>query len=545
MNTNISTQTVKDVLKTLPIGYYIGRDVPVEEDNTSTSSYDLMNDIIRINTNDVVDTINRNSNVNSLEEDIRAVLYHELSHAMLTPKTICPSFEVNVVEDVRIQEINRGYFHGVDWDDFDRRYLAETKPDCAENAFIRFCKLGEVPANVPNTKAFIKLYDVLKSIVKTYTISKFNAVSQKISPYSYIYDCQDLFYKFKQLFDQNNQNNQGNDSNDEQNNDQSDNQQNSTNGNSSQDQNNKGQNTQSSSGSNNGNSNPEQGNEDSNDDNGGSGKDSNGKDTVDSTDDMIYLKPQDNSANGKRSNVRVVLKEGHREKIKALMDIYNDAQFTEALKTIINKYHKVSSLNSSAINAYSGVFDSRAAFMRDDYKYFVQKNRQGNNRAFSKTHFNLFLDSSGSFKNSEDTARMIIKSLCWLERQIPDFSFTLITCNVGEQIVDKKNIAYCACGGTELSYEIFNTFKKVQEKNAVNFNIVLYDGEATSFIRDKTDGSHSNFAAFNTQNTLIITDPDNEKAVMEYCPSAMKIVSTNYANELKTNLLKMLELLLK
>ena len=58
-------------------------------------------------------------------------------------------------------------------------------------------------------------------------------------------------------------------------------------------------------------------------------------------------------------------------------------------------------MNGSAINAYSGVFDPRSVG-RQDYKYFIQKNRAGNVKRFSKIKLNLFIDDSGSFKDSEN-----------------------------------------------------------------------------------------------------------------------------------------------
>lgn len=515
----ITGNMVKDVLKTLPIGYYIGREVKVETDDSMTSHYDIMNDIIRINDQDVADAVQKTTENHSeyVEKDTRAMLYHELSHAMLTPKSLKPTFETNVVEDARIESINRDYFMGVDFEDFDRRYLADTPCNCAENAFIRFCKLGESPN--PSNPEFDALQKDLQDLIQYYSIDRLNATTEYSDDYAN--NCETLFWRFKSAYSRDLQNQEQNDAN---------NQNSNSNGsNNSSDQNNQSGDS----------SNQNQDNaDDSNEKEKGSTK-LNGEDETSGAIDVQF--DESNSDKPQRGDFEL-----HREKIKSITKVYEDKSFRDRLSVILSNYKKTSSSNASAISAYSGVFDTRSAALREDYRYWSQKNRQGNFRAFSKVHFNLFLDRSSSFHNNEDTARSILKSLCWLEKQIPDFDFTLITCGIGERIEPKQDFQYKARGGTNLSAQIFDTFKQVQEKNALNFNILLYDGSAIDkYVGKNQDGYEGNFEAFNTTNTIIITDPENASAVLKYCPRAHKIISQNYTKELKDNILNTLGTLLK
>ena len=120
-------------------------------------------------------------------------------------------------------------------------------------------------------------------------------------------------------------------------------------------------------------------------------------------------------------------------------------------------------MNGSAINAYSGIFDPRSV-ARKDYKFFVQQNRAGHVKAFSKIHLNLFIDCSGSFAYNDLTVNKFLKALHKFERSNNDFTFDLISCGVGQRIRDKNDrIQLKSCGGTALKSTIFSQFKSLQK----------------------------------------------------------------------------------
>lgn len=221
-----------------------------------------------------------------------------------------------------------------------------------------------------------------------------------------------------------------------------------------------------------------------------------------------------------------------------------DQSIINSFSRIINNVAKLDKNNGSSINTYSGVFDPRSV-ERDDYKFFVQKNRLGNIKKYAKIHLNLFIDRSGSFSDSELFVNQLIYSLGLLERSNPDFTFTLITCGVGQTICDKRHRELSCYDGTFLDNEIFEQFKQVQVSNASNFNIVLYDGDAFYSSWEDTQQYAYRFKAFDTKNTLIITDRSNKRYLSKTITQAKYIICDNYADELYKQLLVNLEKLLR
>lgn len=513
----VSTEMVRDTLKRLPVGYYIGREVKVvPEDDIQTSYYDMLNDTIHIDTRTIVDTVSRltdDATLEDIEYDVRCMLYHELSHAMLTPRSLKPTFAVNVVEDVRIEGVLKGYYLNTDFEEFNQRYISATPNDCAANGFIRFCKIGE--------EATPELRAELNEILRKYR--RLDARSDDYNVYGYDRDIKYLYDHYKEWWNDNHDQDQ------------------------SQDQGDEDQDTQ-------GMSNPS--NESSGEGTGagsGSGQPSGGESGEDAGTPCNGQVPTSGhkDSEGDEISSTDTLSHGQsfgkeiREKLQQITEEYRNEYLMTEFDRILRNFKKVTSARSSAVNTYSGVLDPRSAG-REDYRLFLQHNTNGNARGFSKIHLNLFLDESGSFCSSEHIAREIIYTLCWLEKQIPNFDFTLIRCGDGETIADKNDMKYSAHTGTAIGADVFNTFKKVQRRDAENYNILLYDGRAYSnWVGEGHDGYIGNFAAYNTSNTLIITDPENKDAVETYCPSARKVISKNYTDELIKNLVKMTEILLK
>ena len=132
---SVSYLEVKKVFDTLPVGYYIGRDVKRElSESENDSYYDPMNDKITISFPFIKEGLDK-SETTDIENDIRTLLYHEVSHAFLTPKTLIETFRryairqgynelilgmsfndiINIFEDERIERIFDKYFYGVNF----------------------------------------------------------------------------------------------------------------------------------------------------------------------------------------------------------------------------------------------------------------------------------------------------------------------------------------------------------------------------------------------------------------------------------------------
>ena len=85
---NVSKPLVEQILKTLPIGYYCGRDIDVELSDSDTTCINLVEDKIQISYPTISDVAKTLANDSNIENDIRCLLYHEVSHAILTPKSL-------------------------------------------------------------------------------------------------------------------------------------------------------------------------------------------------------------------------------------------------------------------------------------------------------------------------------------------------------------------------------------------------------------------------------------------------------------------------
>ena len=119
---NVTYSLVNNILSTLPIGYYLKRGVEVTLSETSMDSYfDSLNDKVVISYPTLATTFNACETENDIEKMVRCLLYHEISHAMLTPKNIHLTDVRNIFEDERIETICRNYYLDVDFASFVKR----------------------------------------------------------------------------------------------------------------------------------------------------------------------------------------------------------------------------------------------------------------------------------------------------------------------------------------------------------------------------------------------------------------------------------------
>ena len=109
----LSFNQTNKILRTLPISYYLKRKINVILSEQANISYvDLMKDTIIISYPQIAAY-----DIES-EEDIRALLYHEVSHAMLSPipkEMIIDKGIFNIFEDERIEIINKDTFMNTDF----------------------------------------------------------------------------------------------------------------------------------------------------------------------------------------------------------------------------------------------------------------------------------------------------------------------------------------------------------------------------------------------------------------------------------------------
>lgn len=105
---------LQEILKQLPIGYYAGGRVDVTLDEEAETSYfDPLARKISVSLNGAQE-LAKNGKLDT-ETAARGHLYHELSHAILTPQGLRPNDAINIFEDERIETLLDGYFRDVDF----------------------------------------------------------------------------------------------------------------------------------------------------------------------------------------------------------------------------------------------------------------------------------------------------------------------------------------------------------------------------------------------------------------------------------------------
>ena len=123
----------------------------------------------------------------------------------------------------------------------------------------------------------------------------------------------------------------------------------------------------------------------------------------------------------------------------------------------------------------------------------------------------------------------MLKELSYLERKIEDFKYDLITIDTEIRLAP-KNKKYIICqGGNCISPRTEQVFKSVQTNNYKIINIVLFNGCAATdrYNPIVTEAQWIYSKAFNTYNTIIISDNSNRDYLEHYCSKAKRIYTKN------------------
>jgi hypothetical protein len=451
---------LQNLLNTLPVGYYIGRNVPLTLTNENGSYYLPMKDEAYISypmMYDVLHKIENKLTSENIETLLRTITYHEIAHAFITPKKLFVNDVINIFEDERIESICRNYFKQTDFkqllmlvNDWDG--VSPAKNDDPITKWYSLIRYHIGP------KEFL---DKATELIYQYRFLNRNADSYDTRKYQDA--VHNLFIDFTQANDQ------------------------STPANVNQNE------------------------------SLCSGKgDTNYNDSFELTNNEV-------------------------KEIFTLAQPFANADIQEKIANIISANKKVTKSNASAINAYSGVFNPRSV-IRDDYKWFVQQNRQGNVKQYSKIKLNLFIDNSGSFWLNETIVNQILFALAKLEKVNSNFSFDLVTMNTSFSLKSKDCRQISCEGANNIPDDAKQIIDKVQDKQTMNYNIVLFDGYAFSGQRN---GNHKNFGFFNIPNTVMIIESSNKELADTYCKNTRRICSTNYPEELFKQICIALNFLLK
>ena len=593
---NISYDLVNHILATLPIGYYLGRNINVELSHCDRSYYSPLEDKIVLGYKMIAEAFSKvvdgKYNVD-VEEVIRGLLYHEISHVVLTPDKLWDAaghsshnhHVVNVFEDERIETLLAKRYMNTNFRKnliFLNNYDGTDEPKNADDAFYNVVRYHKGKKQFVNRVAqIIRRYaNINRSYADpNYHIdeyyysngSEYSEIQSYVKAIFCLYnDIAKDFEENKNNEDQNqdqdqnqeqqngNDQSQQNQSSDENNDQENDNDQSSENNQSENEDENEDENEESE-GNGSSNNDEDENDEDENDEesNGSSSSDSDKDNNEDSDDqdnsDKQNSKPNhgtgdededdSNSSTGEDEeensltddDVNDLIKELDtkfsdddmakifKDALKSVFEVLNDEVLIARLKKIIDEKLKEDDKNGAAISAYSGRFDPRSVLRRDDYKWWNQQNVNGDIRRFSKVHFNLFIDNSGSFCHNDAKMNMFISALNRLRSK--DFDFDVITINTEiDEWKDTTSKRFRSCGCNCLHAVVGQVVRRHTQSQANNYNIILFDGDADADVY--SDGTTA-FKYFDGPNTILITDKGNEKYLGKSLRQAKVVVIDN------------------
>lgn len=494
----ISCVELNGIANTLPIGYYAKRRIKVSVDETAeTSYYTPLEDSVVVSYPQIKTSLAKvKADDEAMRETaIRSNLYHEISHAILTPMKMRVTDIINIFEDERIETLLRGYYMNVDFKKMCvlmNDYHGEAPRNAMEAFYYCVRFRNYKPEFVVRVDDIIRKYAHLNRFTDVYNDRSWSWGTPSV--WDYINEIEKLYNDIAKDFA-------------------------STGG--------KG---------------------------GASGMsgfstDINISSASGGGDDGEISESEANVASGEMTDFPMSdfdfdidgMDIDVGEIVGNAFNGFNDTNLESALKIILENFRKKNS-KGSAINGYSGVINPRACG-REDYKFFERASTARGNNTFGTLHLNLFIDKSGSFCYNEMIVNTLIKALTDIERTNHNFTLDLVFCGVGEKLITDKTDRFIKCsGGNYLDDEAFDIFRKLQKPQTYNYNIVLFDGDAfTDAPRSKRAECGKNFSAFDTNNTTIISDRSNERYI-EKCVKKARVIYTNdYADELIKNVQQTLE----
>lgn len=520
------------ILDTLPIGYYIGRRVNVMMDEKAdVSTYSPLEDTIRIAYKQIARRAKFTSENTSEEEVVRSMLYHEISHALLS--TDHEDFfkrddnSHGIFEDERIETVLKDYYIGVDFKKQLKEIHGNMIPPAMDkdSAFFNAVRFRIAPE---------RILDKIDGI-----ISRFGSLN-RTTPYNpewikYCRAVEQLYEEITKDFPKNESaynpppNSMGGEA---QNMDRVESQKQNGNGegqeNNSEQQKGEGENQNGEGENQNGENQNQNGEGEAN------GENSEQQSEIYKGDpfktDPCKNREQMRKAMGACVCTKPTLSENEQKQL---------VEFTRTVEMIIANFNKKNS-GGSGINAYSGVFNPRAV-ARNDYRYFDRSMSMHGNNRFGTCHLNLFIDASGSMHYNERIVNGIIASLTEVERK--NSNFTMDISFIDHEYRDCETIrdrVYCACGGNAIPKDMKERFLKRQLPNTCNYNIILFDGDAICNSFPGMTEAIRRFGAFDYKQTTLITDPSNEKYLGNGFKSAKVVITRNYTAELIDHITKAL-----
>lgn len=573
----------EEILKSLPIAHYLKvRTIPVEFSTSSDTSYfDPKDYKIVIALNNILSSLSGKKILNDLEleKTIRCFLYHEVSHAILTPNDLMPLADrfakssehyllnpmfANVIEDERIETILSHYYLDVDF----KQNLRDTCPiDKHIKSFEHFV------FNVVRHRCSPILPVECNRLVDSFIES-----TKKINSFSSAYDLarrmEALLTQLKLIFDRlpkekdpdsSSSSEEKSTEKTESSSSEENSEGKSTSKNSSEEENSEKSEEKE-------NNSSEQSQEDCSKESDPTEADS--KDQAESkSDSRSELEKMEEKAKPLTSNLESTLSS---EEIESIMDsatdtikqvsVYTNAYNGKKPNTKISDFSyekstKCEMLKIIGRNAgfginktptqygYNGKFNTKrfATDFNDSCKWFAKRAYEetgANNRKNSKKTLNIWLDNSGSYASNDIETNKILSALVSIEKSRDDFKFNLITFDTHFYKKTGEDRISCSIGGNALPKKEIDSIYKETNQNGTELNIVLFDGSAVSDSYS-TDTGYQSLRVFNNNKAIFITESSNVNGIKRFCPKCKALIEENrrYCDELKRNILRAFDLL--
>ena len=195
---NINYEIVKEILVRLPISYYLKRGTSVVLSKEESESFiDLISGSIVVSYDRVKES--KAETKEELEKDIRTLLYHEISHAILTPrpsKYIIDKNIFNCFEDERCETLLKDYYLDVDFKEYLIKYSTGKKAKENFDYFFHCVRLRGGGDEINNeVNRLIEKWKGLRFDFRTQHLEDYQKDIEKL----YIMICKTFFVSKKKL----------------------------------------------------------------------------------------------------------------------------------------------------------------------------------------------------------------------------------------------------------------------------------------------------------------------------------------------------------
>jgi len=522
-----------------------------------------------------------------LEGTIRALCYHELSHAMLTPADLmveCQRFYgishelTNIIEDERIENLLAHYFHGVDFKANARALIQYKAPKSFEEWVLYGLRIRKAPFGLA------EMVEALKRFLKK--TAKYNSSTS----YGLSAEFANFFRELKAIFEKyvpatpkapqpSNGRNAGSGTAGEEseNNQQSEKpaEEEQSEGNEAEDGEKEADENDHSEGNEDGEQSEEakengeesEGSEESEESEDGE-KAQNGEQSEEESNPM-EAEPEegeeDEGAQTAEESEELMRTASVANKQQAqiygsypltMSDFFADAEAKVGMLKAIIRNKGLGIATAPTIGAYSGKFNVKR-YIKDQHltMKWCDKTLDGGEREARKAEkktLNIWLDQSGSFWKHDATINGILKALDEIERSRNDFEWRLIRMDDHFVLEQDKSKRYSKSNGDNAlpKNEIEATYRATNQTGK-ELNIVLFDGRtglpesclSTQSGRDLM--SYNNLKPLDNKRTIFITERSNTKGIAEACPHCREVITENsdYEGRLKANIVRAFDLL--